>query len=182
MAQQGSAASRPMSRRSRVLVGTSGLGARGHPFASNQERVTNATMARWSSRRSIKGKRPTGITPPTLSCNCRLAGPVPLLSIPSCSIDLIGNAGRRLTALRNYRESALNGQARGREIRRKVRYRPTCQGPLLRQFTDNKAAGHQLDARSKRPYGLHRRLARPFAGKQHAGGTHGFDDHPSQRP
>jgi hypothetical protein len=23
-------------------------------------------------------KRPAGITPPTLSCNCRLAGPVPL--------------------------------------------------------------------------------------------------------
>ena len=67
--------------------------------ASNQERVTNGTMARSSARRSIKRKRPAGITPPTLSCDCRLAGPVPLLCIPSCWIDLIGSAERRLTPL-----------------------------------------------------------------------------------
>jgi hypothetical protein len=34
-----------------------------------------------------------------LSCNCRLAGPVPLLCIPPCWIDLIGSAERRLTPL-----------------------------------------------------------------------------------
>src|SRR6266852_1462521 len=67
--------------------------------ASNQERVTNGTMMKSSARRSIKRKRPAGITPPALSCNCRLAGPVPLLCIPSCWIDLIGSAERRLTPL-----------------------------------------------------------------------------------
>ena len=34
-----------------------------------------------ATRRSIK-RRPAGATPPTFSCNCRLAGPVPLLCTP----------------------------------------------------------------------------------------------------
>src|ERR1700684_1220213 len=36
-----------------------------------------------ATRRSIK-RRPAGATPPTLSCNCRLARPVPLL----CTLHL----------------------------------------------------------------------------------------------
>jgi hypothetical protein len=43
-----------------------------------------------------KGKRPAGIAPPTLCCNCRLAGPVPLLCIPVVLDRLVApGAGRR---------------------------------------------------------------------------------------
>ena len=34
----------------------------------------------WSGNAARSGEGPAGATPPTLSCNCRLAGPVPLLS------------------------------------------------------------------------------------------------------
>ncbi len=44
-------------------------------------------------------KRPAGVTPPTLSCNCRLVGPVPLLCIPLATSTLIGSTQRRLTPL-----------------------------------------------------------------------------------
>jgi hypothetical protein len=35
----------------------------------------------WSGNAPLD-QRPAGATPPTLSCNCRLAGPVPLLCTP----------------------------------------------------------------------------------------------------
>src|SRR5260370_3456989 len=44
-------------------------------------------------------KRPAGVTPPTLSCNCRLVGPVPLLCIPLATSTLIVTTQRRLTPL-----------------------------------------------------------------------------------
>jgi hypothetical protein len=117
-----------------------------------------------------------------LSCNCRLAGSVPLLCIPSCSIDLIGSAERRLRPLhagivRPYRgrlHYAIGMEPAIRWFRARVRSYSSAR--------NCDAAGHQLDARCKRAYGLHRRLAQPFAGKQHAGGTDGFDDYPSQSP
>jgi hypothetical protein len=47
-----------------------------HGVLSSQLWWTLITGA--ATRRSIK-RKPAGVTPPTLSCNCRLAGPVLLL-------------------------------------------------------------------------------------------------------
>jgi hypothetical protein len=49
---------------------------------SLQPTVAVDTITGAATRRSIK-RKPAGTTLPTLSCNCRLAGPVPLL----CTLD-----------------------------------------------------------------------------------------------
>src|SRR5206468_5702759 len=60
-----------------------------------RDRSRRLTAADFAQR-----KRPAGVTPPTLSCNCRLAGPVPLLCIPVARTILISSTRCRLTPLR----------------------------------------------------------------------------------
>jgi hypothetical protein len=51
--------------------------------------------------------RPAGTTPPTLSCNCRLTGPVPLPFTPNSADHFVDAIGREydLTILRYARAS-----------------------------------------------------------------------------